>query len=169
MDGIRLGVTWGVDPGLDGACVVLFDGVPQRNLVVRARKYAVETTSFAKNRLEIEALYDDLQNTKSVRGAVVYMESPVITFGKSAVTSASQNQTYGKFEAVFTMLGAEQIIEVTPSAWKTKYGLLKTKKRASCDRVRELFPEFDLLVKDADIAEALLIGRYGYRYIRGEE
>lgn len=165
-------LTFGVDPGLNGACVGLIDGEPQVDLVVRARKYAVKNNSFSFNRLDVDAFYDDLQNLKCIRGATVYIEEPFLKPGKSLVTSKTQVIVYGQMDAVVRLLGAKRIIQIQPTEWKKKYGLLKpkgiTKERASCDRARELFPKFDLMVKDADIAEALLIGRYGYRYKRGE-
>lgn len=160
-------LTFGVDPGLNGSCVGLINGEPQVDLVVRAKTYEIKTSSVAKRRMDIEALYDDLQNLKCVRGATVYIEDPNVMFKNGATRIKTQFKTIGAFEAVFVLLGAEQIISIPPVDWKKKYGLLKKKKRASCDRVRELFPKFDLMAKDADIAEALLIGRYGYRYKRG--
>lgn len=53
---------------------------------------------------------------------------------------------------------------VRPPKWKKYYDLIGKKKRASCDRAMELFPEIGhIKVKDADIAEAILIANYGYR------
>jgi len=53
---------------------------------------------------------------------------------------------------------------VRPPEWKKDYDLIKKKKRDSCERATELFPEIGhIKVKDADIAEAVLIANYGHR------
>lgn len=156
----------GVDPGLHGACVVLIDGQPQRDSVVRAKTYQVDTSSVAKNRLDVSALHDDLMKLCPLNDATVYIEDPNVMMKNGATRIKTQFETIGMFKAVFELLGDPRIFMVQPVAWKKKYGLIKTKKRASVDRVHELFPDFgELLVKDADIAESVLIGRYGYKYI----
>lgn len=159
-------VTIGVDTGLRGACVPLFDGIPQRDMVVRAKTYQIATTSVSKTRLDVNALHDDLFGWGFVHEATVFIEDPNMMIKNGATRLKTQFETIGAFKAVIELLGDPKVITVLPSLWKKKYGLIKTKKRASCDRVHELFPDFgELLVKDSDIAEAVLIGRYGWKYL----
>ena len=160
-----MNMIFGVDPGLDGACVPLIDGIPQRDMVVRAKKYAVVTSGASYNRLDVVALYDDLMKVCPLHDVTVFIEDFNVNMKNGGSRIKTQFETVGIFKAVFAMLGDPRIVLIRPVDWMSKYRLLKKGKRASCDRVHELFPEFgNLLVKDHDIAEAVLIGRYGYKY-----
>lgn len=164
----------GVDTGLKGACVALIDGEPQRDSVVRAKTYEVVTTSVSTTRLDVNALHDDLAQFCPLHDVTIFMEDPNMTPNmlkkNGGARLKTQFETIGKFKAVFELMGDPRIVTILPHMWKDKYGLTKikdkTKNRAAVERVHGMFPDFgELLVGEADIAEAVLIGRYGWKYL----
>lgn len=63
-----------------------------------------------------------------------------------------------------------QVIHVPVGDWKKRYNLIKKPKRESIKTAQIIYPSIGkLLVKDADFAEAALIGHYSKTYLGGNK
>jgi hypothetical protein len=151
----------GIDPGLRGAVVALdirsrapvrwyrfeCEQIPGRHFINRA----VYVAGFHKFASDCDLAYP-------VRRA--FVEEP-LPFTISKATLANQHQTLGRIEATLGLL-LIPAIRIAPQSWQRYYGLIGKGKRESVEVATSLMPELGKLrVKDSDIAEAALIGRFG--------
>ena len=73
-------------------------------------------------------------------------------------------QNLGQWQGILIGMGIPTVL-VRPQVWKRYHGLIKADKNASRDLAKKFFPlnqDNFRLVKHDGLAEAALIGKYGY-------
>lgn len=160
----------GIDPGRNGAIVVLACGY---KLVTsyRFETERLETTSFVKTRIDANPLNAFLKGLRMRRkvnrlGFLAYIEQPLV-IPHSHVTNMAQATNYG---IIIALLKANNIPakEIRPHEWKACWQIGSDKRKA-IEVCGAFCPELAVSkMKDADIAEAYLIARYGLRYGRSK-
>ncbi len=91
-----------------------------------------------------------------------YCEYPGVTPSNGPHRIASQHRTLGNIEACINN-AAIPVELVQVRAWKGNFGLIGKPKKAAISIANELCCMYVEKVKDATIAEAALIARYGMR------
>ena len=157
----------GVDVGLTGCVAALNENA---RVISYRRTAAIRRPGehFIKKMADGEPMWEFLQ-TIPCPILMAFIEIPAIVNQQhSHHSNCSLWHSLGTVETVFRLLGVKTCY-VQPQAWMRKYDLyaVELKKRKAVERATRLNPELGkLLVKDADIAEAVLIGRYGHKYQR---
>lgn len=150
---------FGIDPGLTGSIVVI-DG---SEFVEQVRYEKLPTGAFTKNIVNIDLLNADiagLVEKHEISTAVI--EEPLWFSGpKGSGAVANQFYTYGATVGILIAEGV-RVKVVKPTEWNKFFNLYGKKKKESIQCAAQLDPHFKgMRVKDADIAEAFLIGVYG--------
>lgn len=173
---------FGVDIGIRGAIVrVSQDGnvIGVSRLPVKERAGTTGIRPIMKGRkkrtpsllkqLDSARLFVDLESELAICDVqIAYVELPPMVSDNMRMTIGSLQHSTGIMDAVLSVLGI-RIEWVRPQQWKSRYGLIKSKKRQSVETAIALMPELrGLLVGDADVAEAALVARYGINYIGGK-
>ena len=153
-----------VDPGLQGAvCIKRKDSIKLvKTPIVKLSK---------KNEFDITEMVNLLQGNGD--DVYFYIEKVSARPGEGVVSSWKFGKGYGIWLGIAHTLKFK-ITEVTPQAWKKKMlaGTDKS-KGAAILRAKQLFPNINLKAtersrKDDDnLAEAFLIGEYGWRVLNG--
>jgi crossover junction endodeoxyribonuclease RuvC len=152
----------GIDPGKTGAMVLLYPDdstsvhrVPLMNLRGKEQPAWVEWAQQWQQTLDISE--PDL----------IVLEIVAARPGQGVTSMFNFGQTLG-FVRSLAALADCRFEQVTPQAWKTKLGLLKSDKNASRELARRLMPSLtsDIArVKDDGVAEAALLAYYGRKYL----
>ena len=168
----KLKMHFGCDPGLTGAVVVFDDN---NNYVNHFSMPTVKKDGapVVTKRIDSGELIKNLQRFFNItdvntfeKQPIVYLEHPTVIPANGPVRIASLNHSIGVIEGIFTAL-CVRVIYVTPQQWKKSFNLIGKNKKESILIALELVPEFGkLLIREADIAEAALIGIYGNKYIK---
>ncbi|MDJ1174876.1 hypothetical protein [Roseofilum capinflatum] len=150
----------GVDPGKAGALVIL----DLNGNFVDLQDFPVDATSeFASqpHSGKINTFLDPIRD-KSI--AFIEKVGAMPGDGRSTLWSFAEN--YGYWIGTLHANGIP-CFGVRPQIWKSNYGLLKTDKKASIAKAKEIFPDHWQLLKrqkDHGRAEAMLIAYYGIRH-----
>jgi len=148
----------GIDPGVSGAIVVLYNGHPAESYRMPVMK--IGSTS----RVNASALAAMIRPySSSLVPTEVYVEQVGAMPGQGVSSMFSFGHSCGVIAGV---LGAfEMRVElVTPQAWKKRAGLIGSDKDASRSRAIQMWPEWRELDKKGAgqaLADAALIAYYG--------
>jgi len=148
----------GIDPGVSGAIVVLYNGHPAESYRMPVMK--IGSTS----RVNASALAAMIRPySSSLVPTEVYVEQVGAMPGQGVSSMFSFGHSCG---VVAGVLGAFEIrVElVTPQAWKKRAGLIGSDKDASRSRAIQMWPEWRELDKKGAgqaLADAALIAYYG--------
>ena len=148
----------GIDPGVSGAIVVLYNGQPAECYRMPIMK--IGSTS----RVNASALAAMIRPYSSSYVPVeVYVENVAARPGQGVSSMFSFGHSCGVIAGV---LGALEIPVslVTPQAWKKRAGLIGTDKDASRSRAIQMWPDWRELDKKGAgqaFADAALIAYYG--------
>ncbi|MDQ2696926.1 MAG: hypothetical protein M3Z21_16430 [Pseudomonadota bacterium] len=145
----------GVDPGISGALAVLdADGALVDHLhmpIIQGGKRA---------RVNAAALAQFLAGFQGQR-LTAYVERVGAMPGQGSASMFSFGHSAGVLEGVLAALEIPLEL-VVPAAWKRHHGLIGRPKDAARARAVHLYPAAPLHRKrDAGLADAILIGRYG--------
>lgn len=166
----------GIDPGLTGAMVLL-----DRQLKVfdygRMPTIAKTGHPTVKSRIDSLKLQEGLLRSFETAGlsemsadeVCCFIEDPGIIPTNGIFRVASLRDSYATVHSVLTCLYFK-VYEVGAQKWKKQYDIAggAKNKSKSIQLALRLNPELGTLqISDADIAEALLIGQYGCKYILG--
>lgn len=168
-------VTFGIDPGLNGAMAALDDngrfmGVVDLPIIRDASLAWVDCNQLRSLYRGIVMSYDLRQSAYEVR----FVIERVSAMPKQGVTGVfTFGVTFGSILAGVQSLGWP-IEFVRPAVWKKALGLsgkagaVTAAKHAALDKARLLFPQAELgLCKHEGRAEALLLAWYAQRYMGG--
>lgn len=151
----------GIDPGLDGAFVLL----SAEGKIVEHKKIPLKKTNEDRVRIDEFALIELVQYFTSFAGIHVWIEHLQNTPGKQGTFSFGEG--YGLLKGMF-LYAKTPIYYVLPKVWKkAMMPGMPADKVASCVAAVRLFPESkSLMLKprgglDDGIADALLIAAYG--------
>jgi crossover junction endodeoxyribonuclease RuvC len=148
----------GIDPGVSGAIVVLYNGHPAESYRMPVMK--IGSTS----RVNASALAAMIRPySSSLVPTEVYVEQVGAMPGQGVSSMFSFGHSCGVIAGV---LGAfEMRVElVTPQVWKKRAGLIGSDKDASRSRAIQMWPEWRELDKKGAgqaLADAALIAYYG--------
>ena len=152
----------GVDPGVTGALALV---CAQRGLLEVAGVPVCSngTTGVVTREVDVRET-NELLRTWSDRHQLardhlsVVIERPQAM--RTGVTALSQGDSYGALRAVAGMW-AQRVERVNPAAWKRTFGLTGEGKAASVECARRLYGEQLPKRLRNDLAEAVLLARYG--------
>ncbi len=166
----------GVDSGLTGAIVMLdrklqvFDYGRMPTIQKKGNPTVKAKIDALKLRDGILATLDKHAPAKwYAAGVCCFIEDPGIIPSNGPFRIASQQHSLATIESVLLCLGFDVRL-VGAQKWKGQYNLPggKENKKQAIQFALRLNPELGILqISDADIAEALLIARYGCKYILG--
>jgi crossover junction endodeoxyribonuclease RuvC len=144
----------GIDPGINGALVVIEDGQPIEWLHMPT--YMVGKA----NRVNCSALGNFINGC---RVDVAIIEKVGAMPGQGVTSMFSFGHAVG---SVMGVLGAFIIptIQVTPQQWKKEAGIIGKEKDGSRSKAIEIWPdwrELDAKIKGQALADAALIARFG--------
>ena len=148
----------GIDPGVSGAIVVLYNGHPAESYRMPVMK--IGSTS----RVNASALAAMIRPySSSLVPTEVYVEQVGAMPGQGVSSMFSFGHSCG---VVAGVLGAFEmrVSLVTPQAWKKRAGLIGSDKDASRSRAIQMWPEWRELDKKGAgqaLADAALIAYYG--------
>jgi|APCry1669189883_1035261.scaffolds.fasta_scaffold28269_2 crossover junction endodeoxyribonuclease RuvC len=146
--------TLGIDPGINGALVIIEDGEPIEWMHMPT--YLIGS----HNRVNCSALGNFIMGS---RVDVAIVEKVGAMPGQGVTSMFSFGHAVG---SVMGVLGAFIIptIQVTPQSWKKEAGILNKDKDASRSKAIEIWPnwrDLDKKIKGQALADAALIARYG--------
>lgn len=160
----------GIDPGKNGAIGVLVPGqTPQTQ---RVPVFQLKQTTGGKK--STKTLYD-LRGMLNCLYAIRRQHEPaefhVMLELQQGRPADGKPQTFqlgygqGLWEMAVAAMRIFAIEIITPTQWKGKYSLAGKDKEASRYMVQQLYPRLSFpLVKDHDLAEAILLADYCWRY-----
>ena len=151
----------GVDPGVSGAAAVIDEDYRVVQWY-RFAKLAMGGAGFAKNRMDGRWFAQWLLDVGPVDHAVV--EFPAFVGTNNAASQVVMFAALGCAEGVIDAAGIGQE-RVPARRWKKAIGLIGQPKRESKVRMLELHPEMEGARVNQGIAEAILIARYGLKYL----
>ena len=149
----------GIDPGLSGAIAVL-----ENNKVLNIFDIPVMSEGKKNKRQLNSALLVNLlkENINKKEEVAVVVEQVNAMPGQGVTSMFNFGQTFGALKGICAALELP-IFFVRPSKWKKHFELINSSKDASRTKAIELFPNFSndmAKKKDANKADAILIGRY---------
>lgn len=149
----------GIDPGVSGA------------LSVYEHKKLVEVLDMPtmsegkKNKKQINSAQLSLEIKKRVNGSdenAVVIEHVTAMPGQGVTSMFNFGQSFGVIKGICSALNLP-VYFVRPVKWKKHFNLIGSSKDASRTKAIEMFPSFSdnmAKKKDANKADAILIGRY---------
>ena len=149
----------GIDPGVSGA------------LSVYEHKKLIEVLDMPtmsegkKNKKQINSAQLSLEIKKRVNGSdenAVVIEHVTAMPGQGVTSMFNFGQSFGVIKGICSALNLP-VYFVRPVKWKKHFNLIGSSKDASRTRAIEMFPSFSdnmARKKDANKADAILIGRY---------
>ncbi len=158
-----------IDPGLSGAVAIIKPSgtvAAVFDLPIMAKG---KGTGRTKNCINARELYVNLVDIiLSITAGtsietVCYLETVNSMPGQGCTATFSLGDTFGAIRAVIACIGIP-LIQVSPQSWKKYYGITKDKEVAralAINKCPNLAKEL-ARKKDADRAEAILIGLYGW-------
>lgn len=154
-------ITVGIDPGMGGAIAILSEGRPT----------AIEDMPIVDGEVSGALLFNVLGDVKRYAGHVPVLVEQVAAFPKNgSIGNFKLGLSYGVVLGVVAGLGLP-LYRVRPAIWKRAMSLSSDKERSRASAIA-LWPEgagWFKRKKDADRAEAALLGRYQWMQMRGAD
>tara|TARA_Y200000002_G_scaffold60516_1_gene45779 strand:+ start:2680 stop:3177 length:498 start_codon:yes stop_codon:yes gene_type:complete len=160
-------IVFGIDPGVSGALSIY---------VNKKLKEAIDMPTMSegkKNKKQINAAQLALEIKKRIDGfqdVAVVIEHVTAMPGQGVTSMFNFGQSFGVIKGICSALTLP-IYFVRPVKWKKHFNLIGSSKDASRTKAIELFPNFTNDMKrkkDANKADAILIGRYFLDYYSNE-
>ena len=160
-------IVFGIDPGVSGALSIY---------VNKKLKEAIDMPTMSegkKNKKQINAAQLALEIKKRIDGfqdVAVVIEHVTAMPGQGVTSMFNFGQSFGVIKGICSALTLP-IYFVRPVKWKKHFNLIGSSKDASRTKAIELFPNFSNDMKrkkDANKADAILIGRYFLDYYSNE-
>ena len=160
-------IVFGIDPGVSGALSIY---------VNKKLKEAIDMPTMSegkKNKKQINAAQLALEIKKRIDGfqdVAVVIEHVTAMPGQGVTSMFNFGQSFGVIKGICSALTLP-IYFVRPVKWKKHFNLIGSTKDASRTKAIELFPSFSddmAKKKDANKADAILIGRYFLDYYSNE-
>ena len=151
----------GIDPGLTGAIAVLED----KKVIELFEMPVMAEGKKSKRQLNsaqlVKLLKDNIDNKKNEEVSVVVEQVNAMP-GQGVTSMFNFGQSFGVIKGICSALTLP-IYFIRPVKWKKHFNLIGSSKDASRTKATELFPNFSNKMakkKDANKADAILIGRY---------
>ena len=160
-------IVFGIDPGVSGA------------LSIYENKKLMEVIDMPtmsegkKNKKQINAAQLSLEIKQRINGSsetAVVIEHVTAMPGQGVTSMFNFGQSFGVIKGICSALTLP-IYFVRPVKWKKHFNLIGSSKDASRTKAIELFPSFSndmAKKKDANKADAILIGRYFLDHFNNE-
>lgn len=164
-----------IDCGLTGA-IIIFNRFMQVVKVIRMP--TVPKSGFVKSRVHAQQLFKvikdgmtEVAGTYFTSEVCVFIEEPpAYTNHPMMAPQISLIESFGIVMGVISSIGYTWHL-VSVQSWKNRYDLIgKKSKRYSIQVAGTLNPEIGkIALDDADIADAVIVGNYGAKYIIGHQ
>jgi len=160
-------IVFGIDPGVSGALSVYED---------KKLKEVIDMPTMSegkKNKKQINAAQLSLEIKQRINGSsenAVVIEHVTAMPGQGVTSMFNFGQSFGVIKGICSALTLP-IYFVRPVKWKKHFNLIGSSKDASRTKATELFPSFSNDMskkKDANKADAILIGRYFLDHFNNE-
>lgn len=156
----------GIDPGVNGAVAV----VGKDTISFLSRLPSITTklkTKTKSGKDRTRKSLDPVALADIFRFKVFYGTSPTVIMegvhampSDGGVSGFSFGTTYGVILGSLGAFGCRPTL-ISPASWKRYYGLIGCTKKASIELAKEAYPNQADLIKSHDLAEAVLIARWG--------
>lgn len=160
-------IVFGIDPGVSGA-LSIYDNKKLKEVI------DMPTMSEGKkNKKQINAAQLSLEIKQRINGSsetAVVIEHVTAMPGQGVTSMFNFGQSFGVIKGICSALTLP-IYYVRPVKWKKHFNLIGSSKDASRTKAIELFPSFSndmAKKKDANKADAILIGRYFLDHFNNE-
>lgn len=160
-------VVFGIDPGVSGALSIYEN---------KKLKEVIDMPTMSegkKNKKQINAAQLSLEIKQRINGSsetAVVIEHVTAMPGQGVTSMFNFGQSFGVIKGICSALTLP-IYFVRPVKWKKHFNLIGSSKDASRTKAIELFPSFSndmAKKKDANKADAILIGRYFLDHFNNE-
>ena len=160
-------IVFGIDPGVSGALSIYEN---------KKLKEVIDMPTMSegkKNKKQINAAQLSLEIKQRINGSsetVVVIEHVTAMPGQGVTSMFNFGQSFGVIKGICSALTLP-IYFVRPVKWKKHFNLIGSSKDASRTKAIELFPSFSndmAKKKDANKADAILIGRYFLDHFNNE-
>ena len=160
-------IVFGIDPGVSGALSIYED---------KKLKEVIDMPTMSegkKNKKQINAAQLSLEIKQRINGlseTAVVIEHVTAMPGQGVTSMFNFGQSFGVIKGICSALTLP-IYFVRPVKWKKHFNLIGSSKDASRTKAIELFPSFSndmAKKKDANKADAILIGRYFLDHFNNE-
>ena len=160
-------IVFGIDPGVSGALSVYEN---------KKLKEVIDMPTMSegkKNKKQINAAQLSLEIKQRINGSsetAVVIEHVTAMPGQGVTSMFNFGQSFGVIKGICSALTLP-IYFVRPVKWKKHFNLIGSSKDASRTKAIELFPSFSndmAKKKDANKADAILIGRYFLDHFNNE-
>jgi len=145
----------GIDPGTNGAIAYMTKKGKLRRIIDIPKEAKF---SGKGEQVSVPLLSEELRQYKIKKAAVELVHSMPGNGGRAMFTFG---RCLGVIEAILLMLEIE-IVWVTPTQWKSKYGLARKEKDVARTVALQMYPQISAELKrkkDVDRAEAILIAK----------
>ena len=160
-------IVFGIDPGVSGA-ISIYENKKLKEVI------DMPTMSEGKkNKKQINAAQLSLEIKQRINGlseTSVVIEHVTAMPGQGVTSMFNFGQSFGVIKGICSALTLP-IYFVRPVKWKKHFNLIGSSKDASRTKAIELFPSFSndmAKKKDANKADAILIGRYFLDHFNNE-
>ena len=160
-------IVFGIDPGVSGALSIYEN---------KKLKEVIDMPTMSegkKNKKQINAAQLSLEIKQRINGSsetAVVIEHVTAMPGQGVTSMFNFGQSFGVIKGICSALTLP-IYFVRPVKWKKHFNLIGSSKDASRTKAIELFPSFSndmAKKKDANKADAILIGRYFLDHLNNE-
>jgi crossover junction endodeoxyribonuclease RuvC len=160
-------IVFGIDPGVSGALSIYEN---------KKLKEVIDMPTMSegkKNKKQINAAQLSLEIKQRINGSsetAVVIEHVAAMPGQGVTSMFNFGQSFGVIKGICSALTLP-IYFVRPVKWKKHFNLIGSSKDASRTKAIELFPSFSndmTKKKDANKADAILIGRYFLDHFNNE-
>ena len=160
-------IVFGIDPGVSGALSIYEN---------KKLKEVIDMPTMSegkKNKKQINAALLSLEIKQRINGSsetAVVIEHVTAMPGQGVTSMFNFGQSFGVIKGICSALTLP-IYFVRPVKWKKHFNLIGSSKDASRTKAIELFPSFSndmAKKKDANKADAILIGRYFLDHFNNE-
>ena len=160
-------IVFGIDPGVSGALSIYEN---------KKLKEVIDMPTMSegkKNKKQINAAQLSLEIKQRINGSpetAVVVEHVTAMPGQGVTSMFNFGQSFGVIKGICSALTLP-IYFVRPVKWKKHFNLIGSSKDASRTKAIELFPSFSndmAKKKDANKADAILIGRYFLDHFNNE-
>lgn len=160
-------IVFGIDPGVSGALSIYEN---------KKLKEVIDMPTMSegkKNKKQINAAQLSLEIKQRIEGSsetAVVIEHVTAMPGQGVTSMFNFGQSFGVIKGICSALTLP-IYFVRPVKWKKHFNLIGSSKDASRTKAIELFPSFSndmTKKKDANKADAILIGRYFLDHFNNE-
>lgn len=160
-------IVFGIDPGVSGALSIYEN---------KKLKEVIDMPTMSegkKNKKQINAAQLSLEIKQRIDGSsetAVVIEHVTAMPGQGVTSMFNFGQSFGVIKGICSALTLP-IYFVRPVKWKKHFNLIGSSKDASRTKAIELFPSFSndmTKKKDANKADAILIGRYFLDHFNNE-